>query len=137
MSEGTGRQNIIYNSILKITVSFLGTHKWEPGIYIVFSPALPLQCSYSTVQYSYRSSLMGSSLLFRPLQAVSRPLPACEGTLSHSGLPHRSHDLFKYSYVLYKHSHGLYEQSEGTTVQTSTQKYSPCTFMATKILFGL
>jgi hypothetical protein len=33
-----------YNSVLEITVSFLGKHKWEPDIYIGFSPALPLQC---------------------------------------------------------------------------------------------
>ncbi len=26
-------------------VSFLGIHKWEPDIYIGFSPALHLQCS--------------------------------------------------------------------------------------------
>ncbi len=28
---------------MEITVSFLGIHKWEPDIYIGFSPALPLQ----------------------------------------------------------------------------------------------
>jgi hypothetical protein len=33
MSEGTGRQNIT-NSVLEITVSFLGIHKWEPVICI-------------------------------------------------------------------------------------------------------
>ncbi len=33
------------NSVLEITVSFLVIHKWEPDIYIGFSPALPLQCS--------------------------------------------------------------------------------------------
>ncbi len=33
-----------YNSVLEITVSFVGIHKWEPDIYIGFSPALPLQC---------------------------------------------------------------------------------------------
>jgi hypothetical protein len=32
-----------YNSVLEITVSFLGIHKWEPDIYIGFSPALHLQ----------------------------------------------------------------------------------------------
>ncbi len=42
MSVGTGRQN--YNSVLEITVSFLGKHKWEPYIYFGFSPALYLQC---------------------------------------------------------------------------------------------
>jgi hypothetical protein len=33
-----------YNSVLEITVSFLGIHKWEPDIYIGFSPALHMQC---------------------------------------------------------------------------------------------
>ncbi len=33
-----------YNSVLEITVSFLGIHKWEPDIYIGFSPVLHLQC---------------------------------------------------------------------------------------------
>jgi hypothetical protein len=33
-----------YNSVLEIKVSFLGIHKWEPAIYIRFSPALHLQC---------------------------------------------------------------------------------------------
>ena len=31
---------------LEVTVSFLGTHKWEPDIYIGFSSALHLQCSW-------------------------------------------------------------------------------------------
>ncbi len=35
-----------YNSVLEITVSFLGIHKWKPEIYIGFSPALHLQCVY-------------------------------------------------------------------------------------------
>jgi hypothetical protein len=34
-----------YNSVLEITVSFLGIHKWEPDIYIGFSTALHLQCT--------------------------------------------------------------------------------------------
>ncbi len=34
--------------MLEITVSFLGIHKWEPGIYIGFSPALLLQCVMAT-----------------------------------------------------------------------------------------
>jgi hypothetical protein len=33
-----------YNSVLEITVSFLGIHKWEPDIYTGLSPALHLQC---------------------------------------------------------------------------------------------
>jgi hypothetical protein len=33
-----------YNSVLEITVSFLGIQKWEPGIYFGFSTALHLQC---------------------------------------------------------------------------------------------
>jgi hypothetical protein len=38
-----------FNSVLEITVSFLGIHKWEPDIYIGFSPALYLQCGPSRV----------------------------------------------------------------------------------------
>jgi hypothetical protein len=32
-----------YNSVLEITVSFLGIHKWKPDIYIGFLPALNLK----------------------------------------------------------------------------------------------
>ena len=35
-----------YNYVLEITVSFLGMQKWEPDIYIGFSSALHLQCSW-------------------------------------------------------------------------------------------
>jgi hypothetical protein len=34
-----------YNSVLEITVSFLGIHKWEPDIYFGFPSALHLQCT--------------------------------------------------------------------------------------------
>jgi hypothetical protein len=44
MSVGTGRENIII-LFWKITVSFLGINKWEPDIYMGFSPVLHLQCS--------------------------------------------------------------------------------------------
>ena len=44
MCVGTGIQKII-NSVLQITVLFLGKHKWEPEIYVGFSLALHLQCS--------------------------------------------------------------------------------------------
>ena len=43
MNIGTGGAEY-YNSVLEITVSYLGIHKWEPDIYIGFSPALHLQC---------------------------------------------------------------------------------------------
>ncbi len=33
-----------YNSVLEITVSFLGINKWEPDIYIGFSLAFHFQC---------------------------------------------------------------------------------------------
>ncbi len=39
-----------YNSVLEITVSFLGIHKWEPEIYIGFSQVLHLQCSEKFVK---------------------------------------------------------------------------------------
>ncbi len=38
-----------YNSVLEITVSFLGIQKWEPA-YIGFSPTLPWECTL----YNYR-----------------------------------------------------------------------------------
>ncbi len=48
MSVGSGTQNcIIFFGIkeaAQCTVSFLGIHKWEPDIYIGFSPALHWQC---------------------------------------------------------------------------------------------
>jgi hypothetical protein len=43
MSVGTGDTEH-YNSVLEITVSFLGIHKWELDIYIGFSLVLHLQC---------------------------------------------------------------------------------------------
>jgi hypothetical protein len=43
MSVGTAWETEHYNSVLEISVSFLGIHKWEPDIYIGFSPALHLQ----------------------------------------------------------------------------------------------
>jgi hypothetical protein len=33
-----------YNSVLEITISFMGIHKWEADIYIGFSPAHHLHC---------------------------------------------------------------------------------------------
>jgi hypothetical protein len=36
-----------YNSVMEITVSFLGIQKWEPGIYIGFLPALDFLAVYS------------------------------------------------------------------------------------------
>jgi hypothetical protein len=42
-----------YNSVLEITVSFLRIHKWEPDIYIGFSPALYLQCTIHRQEYSF------------------------------------------------------------------------------------
>jgi hypothetical protein len=38
-----------YNSVLEITVSFLGIHTWEPDIYFGFSWALYLQCGRYTM----------------------------------------------------------------------------------------
>ncbi len=39
-----------YNSVLDLTVSFLGVHKWEPDIYIGLSLALHLQCVREILQ---------------------------------------------------------------------------------------
>ncbi len=36
------------SSVVEITVSFLGIYKWEPDIYIGFSPSLHLQCAISS-----------------------------------------------------------------------------------------
>ncbi len=41
--ECRNRETEHYNSVLEITVSFLGIHKWELDIYIGFSPPLHLQ----------------------------------------------------------------------------------------------
>jgi hypothetical protein len=43
--ECRGWETENFNSVLEITISFLGIHKWEPNIYIGFSPVLHLQCT--------------------------------------------------------------------------------------------
>ncbi len=67
MSVGTGRQNIICNSVLEITVSFPGIQKWEPGIYIGFSQALHLQCTTTNINglFNFFSMLTGTTQLYR------------------------------------------------------------------------
>jgi hypothetical protein len=50
--ESVGRETERYNSVLEVTVSFLGIHKWKPAIYIGFSAVLHLQCSKSTPSVS-------------------------------------------------------------------------------------
>jgi hypothetical protein len=40
-----GDRTLYSSSVLKTTVSILEIHKWEPDIYIGFSPALHLQCT--------------------------------------------------------------------------------------------
>ncbi len=51
MSVEIGRQNItiLFWKQRGCTASFLGIHKWEPVIYIGFSPALHLQCNGKNV----------------------------------------------------------------------------------------
>jgi hypothetical protein len=49
-----------YNSVLEITVLFLGIHKWEPDIYFGFSPALHLQQVWSLVKIDIEYSGIGS-----------------------------------------------------------------------------
>jgi hypothetical protein len=44
MSVGRNWETEHYNSVLEITGSFLGTHKWETDSFIGFSLALHLQC---------------------------------------------------------------------------------------------
>jgi hypothetical protein len=43
-----------YNFALEITASFLGIQKWEPDIYIGFSSALHLQCSWPMLFFPYK-----------------------------------------------------------------------------------
>ncbi len=65
-SVGIKRQNIIilFWKYRGFTVSFLGIDKLEPDIYIVFSPALHLQCMICTcLQKSFRRSLWGLKVL--------------------------------------------------------------------------
>ncbi len=47
-----------YHCVLEITASFLGIHKWEPDIYIGFSPALHLQCTLLSLIYRRLELLM-------------------------------------------------------------------------------
>ncbi len=51
MSVGTETER--YNSVLEITVSFLGIHNWEPDIFIRFSAALHLQCAAECMAGKY------------------------------------------------------------------------------------
>jgi hypothetical protein len=51
---------------LEITVSFPGIHKWEPDLYIGFSPSLHLQCSIrnkNTAVRRYKIQFGGTALL--------------------------------------------------------------------------
>jgi hypothetical protein len=54
MSAGTGRQN----SVLEITVSFLGIHKWEPEIYISDSQR-PFICSVVVKMLNFAREIAG------------------------------------------------------------------------------
>ncbi len=55
-----------YNSVLEITVSFLGIHNWETDIFIGFSLALHLQCGLYGVQLCIASQRERSSLFGTP-----------------------------------------------------------------------
>jgi hypothetical protein len=66
-----------YNSVLEITVSFLGIHKWEPDIYIGFSPALHLQCKVRQYLCCIKTN-KGGAWVNPVLLASSPPLtPPC------------------------------------------------------------
>ncbi len=58
-----------YNSVLGITVSFLGIHKWEPDIYIGFSPArllfVSVQSKHRNSLFRYRTETTETNVLFR------------------------------------------------------------------------
>ncbi len=71
-----------HNCVWEITVSFLGINKWEPDIYIGFSPALHLQCatlSFLVLLCHPWPTLPSPSTLFRLLigcLATSRVSPS-------------------------------------------------------------
>ncbi len=50
-----------YNSVLEITVLFLGIHKWKPDISIGFSPALHLQCAKNALNFSHKISFLSET----------------------------------------------------------------------------
>jgi hypothetical protein len=53
-----------YNSVLEITVSFLGIHKWEPDINIGFSPALHLQCENISSKLELQADFLANYISF-------------------------------------------------------------------------
>jgi hypothetical protein len=73
-----------YNSVLKITVSFLRIHKYEPDIYIGFSPALHLQCGYPHVGHS------------SPRNPCMREFLPLSGILAIKFLPITKNDILEY-----------------------------------------
>jgi hypothetical protein len=56
-------ETVHYNSVLEITVSFLGILNWEPDIYIGFSPALHLQCMFVQCPRCSTKYLLGKKCL--------------------------------------------------------------------------
>jgi hypothetical protein len=42
-----------YNSVLEITVSFLGLHKWKPDMYIVHCTLYTVQCSIKDFHWPF------------------------------------------------------------------------------------
>jgi hypothetical protein len=55
-----------YSSVLEITVSFLGIHKWKPDIYSGFSPALHLQCASQKRTSQFSRKRINSILICKP-----------------------------------------------------------------------
>jgi hypothetical protein len=53
-------------TVLEITVSFLGIHKWEPDNHIGFSPALHLQCAHCKVSLSFYEKFKKSLYFHNP-----------------------------------------------------------------------
>ncbi len=64
-----------YNSVLEITASLLGIHKWEPDINIGFSTALPLQCVHCVGILRYCTGSPANSLW--PSALTTQYLSAC------------------------------------------------------------
>jgi hypothetical protein len=69
-----------YNSVLEITFSFLGIHKWEPDIYFGFSPVIHLQCGPATYRKTEKDKQPadgrggGKGVSEEPIQTTAKSL---------------------------------------------------------------
>ncbi len=79
--EGRNWETECYNSVLGITVSYLGIHKWEPAIYIGFSPVLHLQCTMSLTKLSLGGNNDVIYKLFPPRESLVSDILAGDGNV--------------------------------------------------------